>query len=429
VQEQLARVRALEQAGAYEAALAEAEPAVEQAQRLAHPPVLAEALLGRAAVRDDLAQYAEAEQDAEQAYALAAEHGHVAVQVRAVTLLVWVVGHRQARYEHGLLWGKTAVALAKGARIERELEATAFAEVGVVLTHLARLDEALTHVERALAISEAVWGPDHLEVAHVLNSLAHVLSDQGKLDEALSRHQRALAIREQTLGSHHPDVAVSLNNIGILLARLGRHQEALEHLQRSLAIAEATLGDRHPAVATKRINIGSALRALGKHEEALVQQQRALAIKEEVLGPDHPDVAVVLDAIGGSLARLGKRDEASSYMQRALAIRERALGPDHPDVARSLVALTELMLEQQDPTAARAHAERAIAILEAHGTLPDFLAVARFRLAQALWSDPSQRDRARALATLARDGAAERGGAQARLIAGIDEWLAEHPAP
>jgi hypothetical protein len=65
----------------------------------------------------------------------------------------------------------------------------------------ARLAEARPLVERALAIDEAAYGPDHPDVAVDLNNLAAALGDLGETDRARLLEERALAIEaERQLG-------------------------------------------------------------------------------------------------------------------------------------------------------------------------------------------------------------------------------------
>ncbi|MFD1145508.1 FxSxx-COOH system tetratricopeptide repeat protein, partial [Saccharothrix hoggarensis] len=86
--------------------------------------------------------------------------------------------------------------------------------------------QALSLFERALAIDEAVYGPDHPEVATRLNNLGHVLSDLGRPGDAQPLLERALAITEAAYGPDHPEVATRLNNLGHVLSDLGRPGDA-----------------------------------------------------------------------------------------------------------------------------------------------------------------------------------------------------------
>jgi tetratricopeptide (TPR) repeat protein len=85
----------------------------------------------------------------------------------------------------------------------------------------ARLAEARPLAERALAIDEAAYGPDHPAVATGLNNLALILKDLGDPDGAQPLAERALAITEAAYGPDHPTVAIRLNNLATILRDLG----------------------------------------------------------------------------------------------------------------------------------------------------------------------------------------------------------------
>ena len=52
-----------------------------------------------------------------------------------------------------------------------------------------------------------------------LNNLAALYDDQGNYAEAAPLYRRSLAIRENTLGPEHPDVAKVLDNYAALLRK------------------------------------------------------------------------------------------------------------------------------------------------------------------------------------------------------------------
>jgi hypothetical protein len=78
-----------------------------------------------------------------------------------------------------------------------------------------RLVEAEPLYRRASAITEASFGPDHPQVAILLNNLAHLLQETNRLAEAEPLMRRAVAIFvdfERKTGHAHPlrDTAVQL---------------------------------------------------------------------------------------------------------------------------------------------------------------------------------------------------------------------------
>ncbi len=88
--------------------------------------------------------------------------------------------------------------------------------VATYLQAKAQFGQARTLFERALAIDEAAYGPDHTAVATRLNNLASVLRDQGDLAGARSRFERALAIDEAAYGPDHTATRTVRDNLGSL---------------------------------------------------------------------------------------------------------------------------------------------------------------------------------------------------------------------
>jgi tetratricopeptide (TPR) repeat protein len=107
---------------------------------------------------------------------------------------------------------------------------------GTYLQVHARLADARPLLERALAIDEAVYGPDHPTVA--LNNLALILRNLGQPQAARPVQERALAIAEAAYGPDHPDVATRLNNLAQILQDLGQPGTAQQLQERAQAIAE-----------------------------------------------------------------------------------------------------------------------------------------------------------------------------------------------
>jgi len=249
---------------------------------------------------------------------------------------------------------------------EEGLEGAAklWGHLGYYLDRVADLGGARAAYERALAIDEGVYGPEHPEVARDVNNLGRVLHDLGELGVARAAYERALAIFERVLGPDHPKVATLVNNLGGVLQDLGELGGARAAYERALAIDEGVYGPEHPKVAIRVNNLGSVLRALGELGGARAAYERALAIFERVLGPDHPNVAALVNNLGRVLQDLGELEGARAAFERALAIDERVYGPEHPEVARDVNNLGRVLQDLGDLAGARAACERALAILE-----------------------------------------------------------------
>ena len=213
--------------------------------------------------------------------------------------------------------------------------AVALGNIGNLQQRLGELPAARVTLERTLAIEEAAYGPDHPEVAITLTNLGYVQQLLGELPAARATYERALAIKEVAYGPDHPQVAITLGNLGIVQQRLGELPAARVTLERALAMKEAAYGPNHPDVARTLTNLGPVQSELGEQAAACATLERALAIKEAAYGPNHPEDATTLGNLGYVQQRLGELPAACATLERALAIEEAAYGPDHPQAART----------------------------------------------------------------------------------------------
>jgi tetratricopeptide (TPR) repeat protein len=217
-------------------------------------------------------------------------------------------------------------------------------QAGVYLWGRAELARARRMFERALKVAEAVYGPDHPEVAVRVNNLGSVLQDQGDLAGARTCYERALRMAEAAYGPDLPKVAIRVNNLGTVLHAQGDLPGARACFERALKIDEAAHGPGHPAVARDVNNLGSVLRAQGDLPGARECHERALKIDEAAYGPDHPAVARDVNNLGNVLHEQGDLPGARECHERALGIFRKFLGDDHPTTAlvrRNLESLGE----------------------------------------------------------------------------------------
>jgi tetratricopeptide (TPR) repeat protein len=70
--------------------------------------------------------------------------------------------------------------------------------------------------ERGLRISEAVYGPEHPNVATQLGNLGRVLQDLGDVAGARANFERALKIFKKFFGDDHPNTRIVQRNLDLL---------------------------------------------------------------------------------------------------------------------------------------------------------------------------------------------------------------------
>ncbi|MEE9140229.1 MAG: tetratricopeptide repeat protein, partial [Alphaproteobacteria bacterium] len=88
--------------------------------------------------------------------------------------------------------------------------------IGSVRQAQGDLEGAAKAFERALAIDEKAFGPDHPSVARDVNNIGSVLQAQGDLEGAAKAFKRALRIFERALGPEHPKTVVVHKNLNWL---------------------------------------------------------------------------------------------------------------------------------------------------------------------------------------------------------------------
>ncbi len=200
-----------------------------------------------------------------------------------------------------------------------------------ILRQLKRLDEAIAHGQRAVALEP------NMVMAH--SNLGIAYFDCKDYEKAELCQQRALALK--------PDFAPSLNNLGSIQRERKRHDDALAWYQKAIA---ADLNYLEPLN-----NFGALLLEEDRAQEAAEALHKALQI--------NPNYAEAICNMGGVHLVQEKYDAALACYQRALALRpvyvEAQMG-----LAKTLQALENLPAAEQavlratqiDASNAKAHA-------------------------------------------------------------------------
>jgi tetratricopeptide (TPR) repeat protein len=424
VRGEVARAKALQRSGSYDAAKAIASQSVTEATAIGYRPAEAEALFVLGDLQDDEGDYATAERTLRESAATAIAGGHEAQAARAFTALVVEVGLREARFAEAHEWARFAQA-----EVDRVSDPFVRGElprnVARVFVREGKYDDARASTEKCLSIWEPALGRDDYAVAGAVTDLGNTFFMQGRYSEAIARYERSLAIQEKVLGEQSPSLAPNLNNLGEVYDTLGDYGRAEASLTRARDLWQAALGPDHPKVALALENLSTARRLQGDAAGALQLANRALAIWKASASGDHPDVALGLQGVAEALRAKGDYDGALATAEQALAMRERVLGPKHEEIAESLVTIGETRLDQGRSSLAVEPLQRALGILEAAPNDAVSLGDARFDLARALSaSDP---ERSRAIAEQARASyalAAPNIPRAAARVSEIDTWLA-----
>ncbi len=428
IEKDLARVKALDNAGRLRAARQLLGGLERRALSLGFPPLTAEVLFLRGRLESELGEFAPALVTLGEA-AVAADAAHDdRLRVTAWTQIAYLEGHRMNRLpeaDRAIRWAEAASARA-GRTAETEAE-TLGARADLLILER-KPGAAVPLHERALRLVRGLPGPHDARVAKLLDNQATALLQLGEAERARGAYARALALAERSLGPDHPDTASHRYNLAVALVELDRYAEALPLLRRALFAREAALGPEHADVAEALMSLGAAELENGRPDAAFAAMTRAVAIWRGTLPSGHFNLGWGRHNLGEAELLLGRPREALADFRAALLSVESFLGADsifasgaRVGIGRAYVALGEV--------------RRAVPILEAEERFwsrqPDgdeWLPEIRFALAQALWLSGEQRggDRRRPLdlARSARAGfAADRRPRIVTVVAEIDAWL------
>ncbi|HMF96335.1 MAG TPA: tetratricopeptide repeat protein, partial [Vicinamibacterales bacterium] len=281
---------------------------------------------------------------------------------------VWVAGERRER----VAWAAAALAaiaiVCNWPLLSTTLmRAVTESNLAVALQADGRVDEAVTHYERAVTLR-----PDY---APAYNNLGTALRAKGRLSDAVAAYERAISLRAEypeahynlanvltdegkaTEASQHFRVALQAmpgsadvhNNLGIALADEGKRDDAIAEFRAAVAA--------DPTSAKSHRNLADALSSVGRTDEALIEFRRAAqlapadgAIRYDLgsflMEIDRTEEAIVEfraalkltprsvqahNNLGIALATQGRMDEAIDHFRAALAI-----DPNFADAKRNL---------------------------------------------------------------------------------------------
>lgn len=172
---------------------------------------------------------------------------------------------------------------------------------------------------KALALSEAEYGPDSSRTGFILKNLATVHAKQGQFAAAEPLYVRALGIFEAAFGRDHGVVAEVTNELSIVYVERKRFIEAEPLLGQVLKNLEKTFGPDDPRVAVAAYNFAYASEYLGDANKARSQYARALAIWQSQPIPDNDRINVAKERIAGLTRVRGRRGPSlAPYLPRVL---------------------------------------------------------------------------------------------------------------
>ncbi len=250
--------------------------------------------------------------------------------------------------------------------------------LATTLTKAQLYTRAAEHFEHALVVREKIVGRDHGDIATILSMLGIAYNGLGEKAKARAAYERALAIREKLYGKNNPLLLTTLNNYADFLRTQGDWPAAQAMIDRAMQIAKVAPGMEHPLTHTVATSHAEIVGGSGRIAEARSLFDDLVALEQRT----HSDTLPVTLAARAELElRAGAWTDAASYAEQAIAGFERAGGAENSELVGPLVALAKARIGLGDKTAAKPLVERALAIGAANGKSETELKPARDVLA------------------------------------------------
>jgi eukaryotic-like serine/threonine-protein kinase len=216
------------------------------------------------------------------------------------------------------------------------------------------LEGSVRTSQEAIRERLALVGLRNRETAVLYNSLGITLSQLNRVPEALGAFDQALAIYAALGQSDELDALIMLGNTGTLAARYGQLAKAEHLLGTAVAKERATSGDS-AAVAAVMCYYGWVLSIYGRYDQALPMLRQSVAMAERFTGADSPVTIRARGFLAEALWGAGRRDDAQALLQQTLAVAARQYGETGPLTLD--LAVTQAQFAESAGRASEAQAE------------------------------------------------------------------------
>lgn len=225
----------------------------------------------------------------------------------------------------------------------------------------AKLPEARTLGEQAVAIRTRLTGPKDLRVAESLNTLGSILGLMGEYDLAISRFEEAVAIHEarKDPADLNEEYGTLLINLAGTYQRAGKYSSAETAFQKGLDVLRKNPGVNHPAYSASLVAYAYLQADLGHYSIAEKVYEESGRLLREQLGEAHPAYAAFLNNRAALYTALGNTKVAEADYRKALELKRRLYGPDALTVGASLRNLARLEYAQDPKEGERLFEETA----------------------------------------------------------------------
>ena len=248
--------------------------------------------------------------------------------------------------------------------VRHRVTSGALMDLALLQSQMNKSHEAQELLEEALAIRERTEGPEHPDVAVVLDQLADVDQDLGEDELALAAILRSLHIRQASFGPDAPETVDTVTRLGEYYVGAGDLVTAEFYYQHALNAMRKTPRGRTMAVVPLLMSLAQLHSNRNQNERAASLLAEALAIQEKLLGPTHPDLADTLNLQAAAAINLNRNAEAEKFLRREFQIFAHNGEETSRDAAACLESLSDVYAAQRQNVKAETALSQALEIRE-----------------------------------------------------------------
>jgi tetratricopeptide (TPR) repeat protein len=216
---------------------------------------------------------------------------------------------------------KEAVTLAE--RLQPHDDRLVVALVGFAETLTGRPDatEAQIPLERALKVTEEIYGPQSSKLIWSLDHLGENAMMHHDFTASEKFYSRSLDLELKNFGELSASYAAGLRALARMYDTEKAYDRSVSYLLSGLKIDEALYGTDTFETLNELYPLCGVYDRWGKSDKALLYARRALPILEKSFGMNSPNLIEALDIEAKALRQLGRADEAAPIEKRAESIR------------------------------------------------------------------------------------------------------------
>ncbi|MBR5857250.1 MAG: tetratricopeptide repeat protein, partial [Bacteroidales bacterium] len=184
-----------------------------------------------------------------------------------------------------------------------------------------KFDLTIENYNMVIALTEKLFGKEHIDIIGYKNLIASFYELQGKYDKAIELLYEILERQIEVYGIDSDAVAITYNNLGFNYHNKGDFNRAEDFYKKSLALEGALTASTRHITCVNYVNLGGLYENNGEYEKALEYHKKALEISKVVYGENHYEVALIYNNLGTDFLKLGKYRKAIENYNKALKLR------------------------------------------------------------------------------------------------------------